>query len=93
MGLDKNAIYVADVTYNILKRKGKTIIRETYKAAKIAAKGTDADLFKDPNFKRRLVFDFFRNEKANFPKVAAFPLENIEIKSIERLSFLSYGIK
>jgi hypothetical protein len=87
-------IFFVDISYNILKARGKTVSRLPYKAEKRVLKGFKESFSKDP-VKRDALKSYFNydRDRTQFKKLEAFDLSKIEITGVTFVKFLGFGIK
>jgi hypothetical protein len=91
--VNRSPIWYANISYNIVKRVRKKDLINSYIAKKVVCKGTLHEIKNSQEVKKIIVKNFYGNDKKNFDKMQAFDLSTIQIKKIELILFLGYGIK
>lgn len=82
-------ISLCNIDYCITKNRKKY----PFRATKIICKGTVSDIKKSNNTKRRVLRSYFLGLHNAREKINKFDFSKIEIKSVDIVKFLGYGVK
>lgn len=84
---EKSPIFYGSIRFFILTGRNKKL---PFEAHKIIMKGTIKEILSSKSTKRSVIKEYFEGDKK---KAYAFDLSKIELRAVDVLKFLGYGIK
>lgn len=89
---DKSPIFYVNLKGTIKDKVNSKKTRD-YTAKKVVVKGTLEQIKEGLQTKKQFIRAFFKDDSASKKKVAGFDLSKIEIKEVEIIRGLGYGVK
>lgn len=90
---DRLPLFLCNIEYDIISFRGKTKKRAPQKAKYIVCKGSEQQITKSLNVKRRCIATYFLGLTTAKEKTFKYDLSKIEIRKIHYIKHIGYGIK